>query len=252
MNYFIEGIQGSGKSTLLRKMKEQLSNYHAFYEGEYSPVELAWCAYVSKDKYQEILNKYNSIRNEIEDKSYNEDNYVVICYTNIITDISGFHRDMEQYEIYNNRVSYDEFKRIVLERFNKWNGTNMIFECSLFQNIVEDLMLFRRLSDEEIIEFYKEIASVIEHKDINILYLKSDDIDANIDVIRKERVDEHGNEMWFPLMCGYFNNSPYALERGAHGKDELIKHLKRRQELELRICREVFGDVTTILEAKKS
>lgn len=40
--------------------------------------------------------------------------------------------------------------------------------------------------------------------------LQSDDISSNIDIIRKERSDDKGNEMWFPLMMGYFDNSPYA------------------------------------------
>ena len=30
-------------------------NYLAVHEGDYSPVELAWCAYVRKDEYEGIL-----------------------------------------------------------------------------------------------------------------------------------------------------------------------------------------------------
>ena len=34
----------------------------------------------------------------------------------------------------------------------------MIFECSLFQNIVEDMILYRNASDQEVMSFYKDFA----------------------------------------------------------------------------------------------
>ena len=52
MNYFIEGLQGSGKSTLVRRLAEKKAGYAVVREGDYSPVELAWCAYVDEDKYK--------------------------------------------------------------------------------------------------------------------------------------------------------------------------------------------------------
>ena len=55
-------------------------------------------AYVDKETYAEILDKYNDIRSEIMEKSYEEDDHMIICYTKIITDIHGFHKDLERYE----------------------------------------------------------------------------------------------------------------------------------------------------------
>ena len=43
-----------------------------FREGDYSPVELAWCARVTKEKYTKILEKYSDIRSLIEEKSHAE------------------------------------------------------------------------------------------------------------------------------------------------------------------------------------
>ena len=74
MNYFIEGLQGIGKSTLVKRLSEMHPEYLAVHEGDYSPVELAWCAYVRKDEYEGILEKYDPIRREIEEKSD-----VVLC-----------------------------------------------------------------------------------------------------------------------------------------------------------------------------
>ena len=133
MNYFIEGIQGSGKSTLVRKLSEKYTDYKAICEGDYSPVELAWCAFVDEKTYSEILDKYSAIRSKIEEKSFEEDDHKIICYTQIITDIPGFHKNLEQYEIYNGRISKENFRELVLRRFLKWNGDKNIFEIGTVQ-----------------------------------------------------------------------------------------------------------------------
>ena len=64
MNYFIEGLQGSGKSTFVKRMSDKHPEYKVFREGDYSPTELAWCAYVSKDTYLSILKKFRPVRLE--------------------------------------------------------------------------------------------------------------------------------------------------------------------------------------------
>ena len=272
MNYFVEGLQGSGKSTLVQKLSELHPECTAIREGDYSPVELAWCAYVDEKKYREILGKYSDIRELIEAKTFSDSDDSkkrIICYTQIITDIPGFHKDLEQYEIYNNRVSYEDFKSIILKRYASWskgNTTktvrntnnmkqaaiqdNMIFECSLFQNIVEDMILFRCAADEEILEFYKSVREALEGKDYHIIYLKAEDVRGNLQVIRKERSDDKGNELWFPLMMRYFEECPYSKEKGLSGEEDLIKHFIHRQELELKIIEEVFSDRCSVVASK--
>ena len=251
MNYFVEGLQGSGKSTLVEKLANKYPGHKVIREGDHSPVELAWCAYVTDQKYREILERYNGIREMIEEKTFDENGKKIICYTQVITDVPGFHQDLEQYEIYNGRRSFEEFRNIIFERYKNWNGDNMIFECSIFQNIVEDMILYRNASDEDIVCFYKELAEILRDKGFRILYLQTDHIKENIDVIRKERSDDNGNEMWFPLMIRYFDESPYAKAHGISGEAELLKHFAHRQELELRICREIFSDKVTVLGSKE-
>ena len=251
MNYFVEGLQGSGKSTLVRKLSEKHPDYKAVREGDYSPVELAWCAYADEEAYAGILEKYDGIRDEIVENSFEEGDHRIICYTKILTDIPGFHKDLEKYEIYNGNIDPDAFKEVVLKRFGNWTGDKYIFECSVFQNIVEDMILFHKKSDRQIIEFYKDVKEALAGKEYQIIYIRTEDIATNIDVIRKERSDDKGNEMWFPLMLQYFDNSPYAKEKGLSGTEALLEHLGHRQELELRICREVFEGRYTLLKSKK-
>ena len=99
MNYFVEGLQGSGKSTMVRKLSERNPGYTAVLEGEYSPVELSWCAYVNNDQYKEILNRYPDLRSAIEKKTYSEGSRKIICYTKIVTDNRAFYQDLEQHRL---------------------------------------------------------------------------------------------------------------------------------------------------------
>lgn len=251
MNYFIEGLQGSGKSTLVNKIAKKYPDNTVFREGDYSPVDLAWCAYVTEEEYQALIDKYHDIRTMIEEKSHSENDHKIICYTQVITDIPGFHKDLEQYEIYNGHCAFSAFKNIVFSRYKKWNGNNMVFECALFQNIIEDMILYRDASDQEIMELYNELAQVLRDRDFRVLYLETDNIADSISVIRKERLDHNGNEMCFPLMLEYFDSSPYAQKRGVSGEEELLKHFAHRQELELRICSEAFPEKVSVLKSKK-
>lgn len=250
MNLFIEGLQGSGKSTLVQQLADRHQDYSPFREGDYSPVELAWCAWMSRAEYEQALEKYAPLRKAIEEKTVMEGAHRVMCYTQVRTENRGFYQDMERYEIYNGRKTWEEFTGIILSRFHVWQGQNQIFECSIFQNIVEEMILYRVMLDDEIIDFYRRIREALAGKEYRILYLKADDVKGNIDHIRKERSDENGQELWFPMMMQYFDHCPYALAKHQLGEDALIAHLCHRQRLELRLLEEVFADKAVILTSK--
>ena len=255
MTYFIEGLQGAGKTTLVANLSEKFPGYEVSREGDYSPVELAWCAYLTKNQYEKILEKYEKIADEIKqnttEEMYESDIRYVVTYTRILTDIPGFHKDLEQYEIYNGRIDENDFENIIFSRYSKWTENDQIFECSIFQNIVENQILFYEMTDDEIIDFYKKLKAILGNRDYKILYLEPENIAETINVIRKERVDEKGNEIWYQLMLGFLKECPYGIHHGLEGFDDLIRHLEHRKNLELRIIHEVFEDHAIILKSKK-
>lgn len=250
-NIFVEGIQGMGKSTLINHIFAAVPEMQICREGDYSPIDLAWCTWMSKEEYDVVLEKYEKIRDEIGKNTVQENGHYIVSYTKIITDISGFHKDLEQYEIYNGRKSFKEWKEIIFKRFRNFSETGYLFECSFFQNIMEDLILFHELNDEEIVEFYRELYGVMNRDNFCLLYLYSDKLKENIEVIKKERSDNQGNEMWYPLMLEYLVNSPYGKKHGYKSFDDMIAHFRHRQELELRVIREVVGEQAIILHAKE-
>lgn len=250
LNFFIEGLQGAGKSTLVKRLSDRLPDYTVFHEGDYSPVELAWCAYVTEAQYKDILARYPTLQKEIQDKTVTEEEYRIIRYTQILTDVPGFHKDLEKYEIYNGNLDRESFEQVIFSRFRKWNGEGQIFECSVFQNIIDNQMLYFMMSDDEILAFYERLHGILSGKPYRILYLDVEDIEAAIGVIKKERSDDNGNELWFPLMLKYLAESPYGKEHALSGMAGLLCHLEKRRNLERRIIDRIFKENTIVVKAK--
>lgn len=249
-NYFVEGLQGAGKSTFVRKLSEYSSDYQVFREGDFSPVELAWCAYVTKEQYNNVLNSYPMLTSKIKEKTVAEGDHKIICYTQILTDVPGFHKNLEKYEIYNGNLDRDSFENVIMERFEKWNGEGQIFECSIFQNIIENQILYLLMTDDEIMNFYRKLKDILAGKPYRIIYLDVEDIAGGIDVIRKERSDDKGNELWFPLMLKYLEESPYGKAHALTGLEGLLTHLEHRKALEHRMIKEIFKENTMVVKAK--
>ena len=250
-NIFIEGIQGMGKSTLVNQIYKEKPSLHVCREGDYSPIDLAWCTWLTKEEYEAVLNKYAEIRSEIEKYTVEENGHFVVAYTKIITDIPNFHKDLENYEIYNGRKNFEEWKEIVFSRFKQFRGTGYLFECAFFQNIMEDLILFHECSDEEIIDFYRQLFALLNKDSFQLLYLYSENVEEVLQEVKKERSDNAGNEMWYPLMMNYLKESPYGKKHGYEGFDDMVAHFRHRQSLEMRVIEEVLGECARILPAKE-
>ena len=249
-NIFIEGLQGSGKSTLVSKLEEKLTPYKVYREGDISPVELAWCSYVTTEQYDCIMRKYPQLQEELLKHTRSEGDKKIIAYTRVNSDIPEFYQYMEGFEIYNGRVDFATFQDIILSRYHAFNTTGNIFECSLFQNSIESMMLYYQMEDDDILNFYKEVYEIMKNKNIILLYLDSHSMIDDILHIKKERSNEQGEELWFPLMMDYLKKSPYGTAHNYCEFEDLIHHMKRRRELEHRIIREVMGEHVILLKAK--
>lgn len=249
-NIFIEGLPGCGKSTLLNRLALEWPEYHVYREGDLSPAELAWCSYLTREGWEEMLGRYPAFQQEIRDKTQVEDDRYIVAYTQILTEKRAFYQDMERYEIYNGRVDFQTFHDIIMKRYRNLTDGGNLFECSFLQNSIESMMLFYQMPEEEILAFYGEAYGVLREKGFKLIYLDSARIRENLLHIKKERSDENGNEMWFPLMLNFLKESPYGKAHGYKGFEDVAAHFERRRRLELRILREMIGEDSLILEAK--
>lgn len=250
-NLFIEGLQGTGKSTLMNRLAKEWSEYHAYREGDLSPVELAWCSYLTRDEWEEMLHRYPDFEKEIREKTRIEEDRYIVAYTQILSEDRAFYQKMEEHEIYNARVDFRTFHDVIMKRYHKFSGDNHLFECSFFQNSIESMMLFYQMAESDILAFYEEAYHILKEKRFGLIYLDSPQIRENLLHIKKERSDENGNEMWYPLILNYLKDSPYGKAHGYEGLEDVIAHFQRRRQLEKRIIREVIKEDCLILEAKK-
>ncbi len=255
MHVFIEGLQGSGKSTLLQRFAERYPHFHPYREGDYCPVELAWCSYMDQEAYEAVLARYPSLEEEIRRWTVREEGRFIVQYTRILTDTPGFHKDMEKYEIYNGRVDGKTFQTIILQRYEQLAalepGEGNLYECAFFQNIMEEFLLYQQLGEEEILDFYKRLYAVVEKKRFCLYYLYEEEPEACVEQICRERSDEEGNQLWYLLMMEYLKNSPYGKAHRVQGFADLLLHLENRQKLEMRVIREILGNSVRILPAKR-
>ena len=258
-NIFIEGIQGSGKTTLLRKMSGLHPEYNVYYEGDISPVELAWCSYMEKDDFERMLMEYAYVKDEILKYTQTEGHRYITAYTRVLAEKREFYERMESFEIYNGRVQFAQFRDIIMMRYRKFaerfvkgdEGAGNLFECSFFQNSIESMMLYYQMPEEEIIDFYRAAFEILKEADVQMFYLDSDNIRDNILQIKKERTDNQGNELWYPLMQAYLNESPYGKAHGYQDLKDMMAHFERRHTLEKRIMKEVLGNTCKVLKAKE-
>ncbi len=249
-NLFIEGVPGTGKSTLLNRLVRQWPECRPYREGDLSPVELAWCSYLTKDEWKSILCRYPDFEKEIRDKTSQEDDRYIVAYTRVLAEERSFYQEMEQYEIYNGRVDFETFRHTIMKRYRRFFGEGCIFECSFFQNSIGSLMLFYQLPEEKILAFYEEAYGILKEKGFGLIYLDSEEIKRNLLHVKRERSDENGNEMWYPLMLNYLKESPYGKAHGYEGIEDVVRHFERRRRLELKIIREVVKEDCLVLHAK--
>ena len=248
---FIEGLQGNGKTTLLRRLSQKFPEYKAYYEGDISPAELAWCSYMTAEQYEKALQKYPHVEQEIKQYMKQEGDRYIVAYTRILADMREFYEWMESFEIYNGRVPFEQFHDVIMKRYRALETGKNLFESSFFQNNIETMMLYYQMNEQEIVEFYQEAYEILQPKGFQILYLQSENIRENILQIKKERCDEKGVELWYPLMLRYLQESPYGKVHGFEGFEDVIEHFERRAAIEERIIREVLKEDCTVLKAKQ-
>ena len=112
-------------------------------------------------------------------------------------------------------------------------------------------MLYYQMPEQDIVDFYREAYEILKPKGFQMLYLQSGNIRDNILQIKRERSDENGVELWYPLMLRYLQESPYGKERGFEGLEDRIAHFERRCAIEERIVREVLKEDCMVLKAKE-
>ena len=239
----IEGIPGSGKSTFAKRIADFYISHglkvNLYNEGEFHPADLAWNACVPVKSLNDVLAPYESFRNEIDKNTHIEDDYAIISYTQVKTENAEFYKEMETYEVYDNRVPFDVFNRLHRKRWEtfgsqaKVNNELNIFECALLQNHVNELMLFHLADIDTIKKHINTIIQTVADLSPSLIYLSQPNVKETIERTAKQRVSENGR--WIDGVINYIENTPYGKLHGIKGFDGAVQIFEERKRIELEI-----------------
>lgn len=134
-NVFVEGIQGAGKTTLLNALQQKLPAYTVYHEGDISPVDLAWCSYVTDRQYTDICQRYPQLLDQLAAYTKAEEHHKIIAYTRITTELQDFYPFMSQFEIYSGRFLFQPSVTYCFVGLSVFMITG-VFSSALFFKIV--------------------------------------------------------------------------------------------------------------------
>lgn len=269
----VEGLPGSGKTTVARKIKKQMEEEGKkviYYEAQSTnPADMAWQAYLTKEEYHRFvadcldiwLQTNPTITDEelirrIEVQTQTENGHVAIAYRNI--DFPGpeyqeLARKLSSKEIFQGSLPFEELRELHLERWSRFahnmqlRKETVIFESNFLQNSIFELMCYRGMNEEQILDYLMELADTVRFLDPRILYVETLDIEKLVDDVAKERTlpPESGND-WLTNFIKWVPTTVYGKRHNLSGKEGLIEVLRQRQRMDYLVLRKIGIPVTWV------
>lgn len=244
----VEGIPGSGKTTIAQRIAGFLSDYkptNFYQEGDAHPADLAWCACIPKERFEEIIDQFPTYEQQMKQHMYEEDGYFIVPYTRFPIEDKAFYQRMEDCEVYNKRVGFKVFSRL---HRNKWKrfaketeskDGYTVFECAFLQNHINELLLYHNKTEDEIEQYLIELIGTVKELDPVLIYLNQPNVRETIRRVSDVRIDEKGNKDWMEMVIFYTETCPYGKQQGLKGFDGMVELFKARKKIELKVIEQL-------------
>lgn len=239
----IEGIPGSGKSTISKRihayLEEKGIRSQLFNEGDLHPADLAWHACVPAGEFADLLAKHPGDREAVMRQTTMEEDYAIVAYTHIDTDNQELRRLLETYEVYDNRVPFERFGELHLQRWERFARSAAaevgitLFECAFLQNHINELLLFQLADESAILAYMSRLLTTVLALNPVLLYLSQPDVRGTIEKVGDVRVNAQGEKEWLNACIAYIERSPFGKNRGLRGIEGSIAYFEQRKASEL-------------------
>lgn len=237
--FLVEGLPGSGKSTFAQRIADYYKNdgvkTELYSEGGFHPADLAWNAYIPVKTLDSVLAPFEHFRSEIDKHTRIEDNHAIISYMQVKTEEQAFYSDMEAWEVYDNRVSFDVFKGVHRKRWSIFGQQAQerdvitVFECAFLQNHINELMLYQLAELGEMKRYFNKLIQTVLILSPALVYISLPSVRETIERAAGQR------EGWLDGMIHYIEQTPYGKRRGL--KNGLVQALEARKSMELEIVK---------------
>ena len=234
-----EGIHGSGKSAcawnLYSNLKERGMSAKVYFEYDIdhtheNPCDLNFLAVLKKNELEYISEKYAKYTERIMSNIKQYGDYYCIFYT-IFSDVPELVDELKLYKAYEGRLDANDFIQLDIALMNEHT---YIFESVMFQQILNELILFSDCTDDNIVGSVLLIEKALQPLNPTIFYLKPDDLKGQIDKVAAERVSDNYELYpdWIDWMVEYVKNSKYGKKYSVKNQVDLMAYFLKRAEME--------------------
>lgn len=255
----VEGIPGSGKTTTASKIKDYYQDkglkVKMYQEGDLHPTDLAWCAVMNEDLYLEFYNNYPDLQEKLTEYSKPYNDKYIVAYTRLGIPMKDERIDeyFTCHEYYDRRVPLETFVNTHKELWHDFLTAEheddiVIFECALFQNHINELMIMQECGHQTIVDHVLGLIPKNKTCDIEIYYLNTPDTKTTIDRVAKERMspDLTKWDHWIDLVKKYIYESPFGVKHNLNAPNDIYKVFEKRKVIELAIMNEINAKVHII------
>jgi len=287
----VEGIPGAGKTTTANHIKNELqaqgNKVTLYEEGTSHPADMAWNAnltveelerFIEKccdlwEKADTVIDKENDKSDKVQDISKEElvkrimkqvrfeENHAILAYTRIDFPEEKYWSLIDEFaskEMGDGRSSLEDFTQIHLRRWSNFakeavkSDIITIFESSFLQNHIFELMGSYEKTDDEVVDYMKQLFKTVEELNPKIIYLQPTSVEDTIKYVAKERTAPTGSGRrdWIEEISEWVKKSKYGKRRELCGEDGVVEFCKERLRLDLLVLSKLDAKIEVIESGK--
>ena len=239
----VEGIPGSGKTTAAKHVETLVNAWgfpcRAYVEGGENPADLAWNAFMTVEKMNELMASFPLHAASIQKAAAIQGGHAVVPSLSFLKHDDPLYAEMEACEVYDGRVDELTFQTLHQNRWTNFaksssgEETMFVLECALLQNHFNEYCLFHKWKPERIENAVNRLLDTVAALRPCLIYLAPSDVNDCIQTVAKERVWPGGS--WAERVTQYLLNSPYGIDQSWTRENAMVDYFAYRQAQEIQM-----------------